>query len=253
MDQSTETIDAVSTSCSILSTLQEHGPMGVTELATELNLSKSTAHRHIISLRAEKFVVKSGDKYQLSLRFLAMFEQVIDQLGIFEVIKNTLDELAEETGEVAQFAVEEQEELVYIYKSEGEQAIRVVSDMGYQGNFHCTGLGKAILSHLPEEKIDKIIERHGLKQKTENTITSRERLNDELAEIRDQGYATDDEEFMEGLKCVAAPVYVNEPELVGGVSVSAPARRINDNMVNQELIEEVLDAANVIEVNSMVS
>lgn len=251
MDSETESIDAVSTSCSILRALEKYGPMGVTELATELDIAKSTIHRHIVSLQTEHFVVKSGDKYQLSLLFLAMSEQVIAQLGIFEVIVDTVDELAEATGEVAQFAVEQQEQLIYIYKAEGEQAIRVVSDVGYQGNFHCTGLGKAILAQLPEQKVDNVFKRDGLEQKTKNTITSKERLNKELAEIKREGYATDDQEFMQGLKCVAAPVSMDE--LVGAISISAPARRINDKETREDLIAEVLDAANVIEVNSMVS
>jgi DNA-binding IclR family transcriptional regulator len=95
--------------------------VGVTELAEEVGVDKSTVHSHLNTLRRNNLVVKTGTKYRLSLEFIALSEHVKDQIGPYDIITEEVDELAAETGEVAQFATEEQEQVVYVYKSEGEK------------------------------------------------------------------------------------------------------------------------------------
>jgi len=118
--------------------------------------------------------------------------------------------------------------------------------------FHCTGLGKAILASLPRERAEAIIDAQGMDENTANTITDRDRLFEHLAEVHERGYAIDDEEAIAGLRCVAAPVVASE-RTVGAVSVSGPARRMEDARIRDELAPLVLRAANVIELNATIS
>lgn len=252
MDETSQTINAVETTCRILDALRQQGKMGVTELSQELDLGKSTTHRHLATLRSQNFVVKDDNKYKLSHLYFAMTEQVKRQLRVYDEIAATVDNLAADTGEVSQFALEEQNRLVYIYKSAGENAIPVVSDAGYEGIFHCSGMGKAILAQLPDDEVERVIDEHGLAKETENTITEKSALYEELDRVRERGYAIDNEEFMPGLKCVAVPVHIEKPAVIGGISISAPASRMKQERIETELVPKAIDAANLVEVNARV-
>jgi len=110
-------------------------------------------------------------------------------------------------------------------------------------------LEKAILAYLPDEQVEAIVDRHGLERKTSERIGTEEELYDTLEQVRERGYAIDDGERLEGLRCIAAPVKSSSNEVLGAVSVSAPARRVSDEMLHGELSERVLNVANVIELN----
>jgi DNA-binding IclR family transcriptional regulator len=102
---------------------------------------------------------------------------------------------------------------------------------------------------LPEERVVEIIEYHGLPQQSPKTITDPDDLLAELATIREQGYALDDEERTEGLRCIGAPVHNADNEVLGAISVSAPISRMQNERIEEELPERVLSAVNLIELN----
>lgn len=243
------TIHAVRISCNIVKALQELNGAGVTELANHLGHAKSTIHSHLRTLDEQHLVVREGGQYRLSLQFLNIAAHVRDQFGNYHIIQNELENLAEETGEVAQFGIEEHGRVSYLYKVRGEQGVETASSVGTHQCIHSTALGKAILSHLPEETVETILDERGLPAKTDHTITSRADLFDELDAIRDCGYAVDDEENVSGLRCIAAPVMGNEGVL-GAVSVSAPSSRFSGDIFTEEMPTVVRRAANVIELNS---
>ena len=124
------TVDAVKTTCSILEALQKLDGAGVTELADYVEISKATAYSHLTTLRNEEYVVKNGDEYALSLKYLDIAEYVRNRLGIYEVVQEELDSLANNTGELAQFATFEHGQTVYLHKSHGEQAVQTASSPG---------------------------------------------------------------------------------------------------------------------------
>lgn len=250
MNESTpRTIHAVRISCNILKALQELNGAGVTELATRLGHSKSTIHSHLRTLDEEHLVVREDGQYRLSLQFLDTAAHVRDQFGNYAIIQKELDSLAEETGEVAQFGIEEHGRVSYLYKVRGEQAVETASSVGTHQAIHSTALGKAILAHLDEESVREILDEQGLPTKTENTITDRATLFAELETTRDRGYAIDDEENVSGLRCIAAPVMGND-SIQGAVSVSAPSSRFSGDMFSEEIPTVIKRAANVIELNS---
>jgi len=244
------TVRAVETSCEIIDVLRERNDAGVTEIANELAVTKGTVYTHLATLKENELVVKENNRYRLSLRFLGLGEHVRDQMQIRDVVEKEIEKLAEESGEVAQFMVKEHGRGVYLHKAEGENAVQTSSFVGDRNPLHSTALGKAILAFLPEERVDQIVDQHGLPAKTPNTITDRGELDEELEQTREEGLAFDHEEIFKGLQCVAAPVIDQQGELIGAVSVTGPTSRMQGSRLKEEIAEMVQHASNVIEVNA---
>ena len=120
---------------------------------------------------------------------------------------------------------------------------------GKRRSLHNTALGKAILAHLPDDRVSEILDRHGLPAATPNTITDRDRLHETLAGIRERGVAYCGGERVEGLRCVAAPVLGSDDEVLGAISVATPTTRLTGERFATEVHELVLQAANVVAIN----
>lgn len=249
----TRTVNAVETSFDILEYIQREEGAGVTALADDLSRSKGSIHAHLATLLDREYVVKDGDEYRLSLRYVDLAESVKDRFGIYEVVTDELDELVDENKELAQFAVEEHGRAVYLYKTHGAKAVQTASRVGTREHLHCIALGKAILAHLTEERVEHVVDRHGLPGFTDNTITDYETLTEELERVRERGFAFDNEEKIQGLRCVAAPVRGRDGDVLGAVSVSGPSSRMGGERFREEIPEQVMRSANVIEINAKFS
>jgi len=243
------TIRAVDISCTVIRAIKEGNGAGVTELANELGHSKSTIFDHLKTLQANKIIVKDDDEYHLGLRHLDRAEHVKDRLGYYDVVKKEVDKLAKKTDEVAQFATEEHGKLVYIYKKKGENGVQTASRVGKQESLHCTALGKSILAYESEQRRSRFIRNRELQPKTEHSITSSEELQRELEDTVERGYAIDNEENVQGIRCIAAPV-MNDDKVVGAISVTGPSKRVTGERFETELPNKVMGAANVVELNS---
>lgn len=243
-------VHAVQISCDILEALLALNEAGITELADHLEYSKGTIHGHLSTLYTNEFVVKDSGRYRLSLRFLDFSEQIKDEVKIYEIVKEETEKIAANSGEFAQFMVEEHGWGVYLHKSKGTNAVRSTSYTGHRKHLHCTALGKAILSQLPEKRVEQIIERRGLPAYTEQTITDPETLFEELESIRSNGIANDDNEVVKGLRCVATPVRTAEDQLLGAISIAGPSSRMCGDFYESEAPKMVQDAATVIAINA---
>lgn len=233
----------------LIEELMDRGPCGVTELADGMEIGKSAVHNHLTTLRKHGYVLKSGDEYQFGLKFLEIGGFTRKSMEFYQIAEPEVKSLADETGELANLLVEEQGLGVYLMRSKGKEAVDLDTYAGLRTHLHTTALGKAILAHLPESRVEEIVDQHGLKQKTPRSIVSREELFTVLEDIRDRGYAIDDGERLKGLSCVAAPVMDSSDEVLGAISVSAPASRVSDDDLHGELSERVLSSANVVELN----
>lgn len=242
-------IKSTDTLFSILEFLKTRDGAGVTEIAEELDLSKSTVHTHLQSLRAHRCVRKDGTTYRLGLRFLTFGGHACKRTGLLEIVRPEVDGLVEETGEAAQMVVEEHGRGIYICQSRGAEAVRTDSHVGTEVYLHCTAVGKAILAHLPEERVREIVDRHGLPPKTEETVTDPDELFDALERIRRRGYAIDDGERIPGIRCVAAPVRTAD-DVIGALSVNGPTKRLEGEYFREELPSLVSRAARVVEINA---
>jgi len=253
MSEGQRTIKAVERAAGILGALEEEGPMGVSDLADRVGVSKGTAHTYLSTLERERLVAADAGEYRLSLRYLSLAERLKERTEIYDLAKNEADKLAEATGERAQFAMLENGMVANVYRARGENAIRTTITLGQYDYPHYIAVGKAMLAHLPDDRLEELIEEHGLPARTERTITDPDRLREHLATVRERGYAVDDEERARGVRCVGAPILDEDGGVRGGISVSGPARRMTDERIETDLEDRLLRSANVIEVNAELS
>lgn len=242
-------VKATETTFLILDRLKELDGAGVTELAEHLDLPKSTVHSYLSTLYQEEYVVKESDNYYVGSKFLDFGIYARDRQSIYDIAKPEVDRLAEETGNYANLLIEEHGRGVYLHRADGNRAVKSNTRAGTVVDLHATGLGKAILAYLPDGRVTEILDRHGMPSQTPNTITDRDVLLEELETVRNRGYAVDDEEWAEGLRCIAVPVKGSEDEVMGAISVSGPTNRFRGADYLDEMADTVLEAANVIELN----
>jgi len=239
-------IKAVETSFDIIELIEEEGRVGVSEVAEELSIAKSTAHKHLHTLEENEYLVREDDKYLISLKHLKFGQHALNRTTIAQESDPVVQHLAEETGEAIWVAIEEHGRVVYVNKALGERAAPSRGGIGERILLHSASIGKAMLSQFSEERIDEIVERHGLPQLTDKTITDRESLEDELAEIRERGVAFNDGESLRGLRAVASPV-VHDDEVMGAIGIVGAANRMKGGYFREELADLVQGAANEVE------
>jgi DNA-binding IclR family transcriptional regulator len=236
-------------SLTLIEELNRRGGARITTLADELSMGKSAIHNHLSTLEEHGFVVKNGNTYELSLRFLDIGGQLRSEMDVYRVAEPQVEALAEESGELVHLVVEEGGEGVYLCRSKGDRAVDLDTYVGCRHPMHSSAFGKAIFSHLPERRVESIIDCHGLPPVTPKTITTRGELYDALERTRERGFAIDDEERLEGLRCIAAPIRFDS-EVIGAISISAPTARIDDDWAENEFVDQLCRTANVIELNN---
>jgi len=248
-DSNRNTVKAVETSITIIESLKQQKSAGLTEVANETGLSKSNIHKHLTTLRKEGFVVKEGDEYRLSLQYLDFGSEARLWYPGTQLIKPRITELAQKTGEVAQFMIEERGWSVIVYKETGHQGVSIRTRPGTHLQMHQTASGKAMLSYMPDSKVEKILDRHGLEAATENTITDEAEFFKELERTRERGYAINKGESTRGLQAVSAPIRKMNDDVLGACSVSGPAHRMKGRTTEKEIPELLLSIVNEFELN----
>ncbi|QRV17396.1 IclR family transcriptional regulator (plasmid) [Haloterrigena salifodinae] len=227
VDQS-ETAKTTLTSFRVIEVLKDQESAGVSEIAHELDIAKGTAHKHLNTLSQVGYVVKEDRKYRLSLSFLGLGTSTRNYLPIYDAAKRPLERLADATGEIASVMIAERGHGIYVLRvsSDEQQSVDILE--GERVPLHATAGGKAILAYLPEKEREYIIDRNGLPEITENTITDRSALADELQRIHGRRTAYDRSEFRSDSQCVASPITDQDGRAVAAVSVSGPAERMNE-------------------------
>lgn len=231
----------------VIDALQQLDGARVTELAEHMELSPSTVHGYLSTLEEHRYVIKTGDEYRIGLKFLHVGGgALVDREG-YKTGRRKVEQLASDTGERAQFIVEEHGIGIYLHTASEETSVQIDSRIGKETHLHSSAAGKSILAHLPERRVDEVVERWGLPELTPNTITNRDTLDEELEEIRDQNYAFNDNESTVGLRAVGAPVIGPNDRVIGALSVSGPSNRMDGTWYTEELPTLLLGAANEIE------
>lgn len=218
----------------------------LSDISDMLDLNKSTAHGIISTLRYHGLIDQDEDtqKYRLGLYLMTLGERVSNSLDIIEISNPIIKELCTKVDETVHLGTLDNMEVVYLDKTESHQSMRIVTTIGARIPAYCTGIGKAMLAYQDMEVLmEKLPE--NLKQYTPKTVPNRKALLEQLDEIRNVGYALDDEEHNIGLKCIAAPVFDYNGQAKYAISVSGPTVRMTDEKV-QETIDIVTAAAHKI-------
>lgn len=232
----------------VLDALRGTGGAGVTELADELDVAKSTVHNHLASMREHGFVAKAGDEYRLGLELFGYGQEVRNDVDVYRAARPVVDSLVETTGEMVWLLAPQQGRVMYLYGRAGETSVDVNTILGSWDYMHCTSGGKAILAHYDEERVNSVVERHGLPARTANTITDREELAAELDGVREQGYALNLGEDLEGIHAIAVPL-LYEDEIQGSIAVAGPAHRVSEERCETEILDALIASTNDVELN----
>ena len=241
-----QTIERVT---SIFDTLSLY-PQGLSlgDLSGKVKFPKGTTHRLLSSLAYFDYIRQDPltKSYFLGFKLVDLGTLMLDQLDLRNVAKPNLIFLAEKVQETVHLVIRDTDEALYIDKVDlypRRAGLQMVSRLGARIPMHCCSVGKVILADLPEAELEKIIKSRGLPGRTRNTITNRDRLREHLVMVKDRGYAVDDEENEEGVRCVAAPIKNERGRVIAAMSISGPTARITAENIHAALKDEVCKTA----------
>ncbi|MGE0241627.1 MAG: HTH-type transcriptional regulator BhcR [Parvibaculaceae bacterium] len=233
----------------ILSRVAESDGQSLSEIAAATGLPAPTVYRMLVSLEgfhmvefdqpAQLWSVGVG-AYRLGAAFLRR-RKLVDRARL------AMQDLARDTGETANLGVAEDDSVVFVSQVETHQAIRAFFRPGQRTPFHASGIGKAMLAHFPPDRIAHVVGQGALETFTAKTLSSAQSLTADLDEIRKRGWSLDDEERYPGMRCIAAAIFNEHGEPLGGISVSGPTMRLTPERVADIAAHVCRAAANVTE------
>lgn len=209
-------------------------PVSLKELSRVSGLHPSTAHRILNDMVVTRFVdrIEPGT-YRLGMRLLELGNVVKSRLSVREAAVDAMRALHRKTQQTINLSVRQGDEIVYIDRAFSERSgMQVVRAIGGRAPLHLTSTGKLFLSVDDVKAIRSYATRTGLAGNTRNSLTELARLERELSLVRARGYARDNEELELGVRCMAAGVYDDSGKLVAGLSISAPADRLQEDWLD---------------------
>lgn len=208
--------------------------LGILEISDCINLSKSTTYGLVNTLKTTGFLEQNinNKKYRLGIELFELGNLVQSRMDLRDEAKPFCRMLSEKYNTTVHLAVFHGGDVIYVDKLINNDLQIVSSQVGMRTPMYCTGVGKGILAYLEDEYLEKYIFSKPLKKLTNNTITTKEKLIEELKDVRKKGYAVDDEEIEMGLRCIAAPIFNNIGYPIAAISISASYRKIQDEMID---------------------
>jgi DNA-binding IclR family transcriptional regulator len=225
------------TTIAVINTIRSLEKPRIKDVAAHLDISPSTALRHLNTLEKHGYVVKTGGTYRLSSIFLDIAGELRNKKMGLQLAESYVDKLVSETNERAQFMTREGGHRVILFRRTRESTIRAKSRLGKKGPLHDTAGGKAILASLTDDEVERFVEKYGLSAQTEHTIVDYDELFAEIESIREQGFAISHQEATIGYNAVGATVLDSDRGLLGALSVSGPRNRMKGDRLHEELPE----------------
>ncbi|AMS42400.1 MULTISPECIES: HTH-type transcriptional regulator BhcR [Aminobacter] len=222
-----------------------HGDgLSLSEISAASDLAAATAYRMLTTLQNHGMVEfdSDGQLWSIGVETYRMGAAFLRRRKLVDRARAVMQELMEKTGETANLGVAEDDCVVFVSQVETHQAIRAFFRPGTRSPFHASGIGKAVLAHLDRERVNAIVRKAGLDAYTERTLSEPALLARDLEKIRSRGWSVDDEERYPGMRCIAAAVFNEFGEPIGGVSVSGPTVRVTSERLG-EIGPIVRDAA----------
>lgn len=215
-----------------------HSPnkVGISELSSATGQPVATVHRLLMTLLAREYVARDSRtrRYTLGSAAYALVNIEHQIMNWNEVAAPFLRELVEVSGETANIVLLERDRAVYVAQAQSKRMVRMFTELGNRVPLHSTGCGKVLLAYLPTNVANILISQTELRSYTSKTITEPEQLRQELEKIRQQGYAVDNGEQEDGVRCIAVPVYNPKGKVAAAMSISGPTSRL-DNALMPEL------------------
>ena len=244
-DKSNYIIQSVAHALDVLEEFRgEMDELGVTELSKKLKLHKNNVFRILATLQSRNYIEqnRTNDNYRLGIKCLELGQTFIHQRGLLKQAQPILRELAESSAETSYLSILRGSEVIYLDAVETTSTVRVISRVGLHMPIHATAAGKALVAFESEEELKKRFHAE-LPRFTKNTITGSDEILGVLAQVREREYATDLEEFEDGLRCIASPVRDYTRKVIAALSVSGPAHRLSGERIEQMVGPEVVRCA----------
>lgn len=218
--------------------------LGVSDLASQLGMTRSTAHRYISTLEAMRYLVqdRGSRKYRLGVRVLDLGLAVLNSMELRDVARPFMEELCERSGNTVNMAVLDGHEIVYIERVRSRSGIDLHLFVGSRLPAYCTSMGKVLLAYLPPSELDAALAGVRFEPKGPRTITSRDELLENLDSVRRLGVAMNDEELARGLRSIASPVFGQSGAVVAAVNMAVHATAHTFEEVMEELAPMLVDS-----------
>lgn len=226
-DKGIQVIDRALDILELLS-LEKDG-LGVTDIGNRIGLHKSTVHRILSAMAERGYIEKTSARgsYKLGLKLIEISSVYLNSIELKTEARPYLWELTSKLGQTSHLAILEGNDAVYIDKVDVVTSIRLYSQIGRRIPVYCSALGKSLLSGLAEPELDKIVKGCSFKKLTDNTIDNKNQLLSQVEEVRKNGWALDNEEHEEGVRCIASPIFDYRGKVIAAVSISGPSAAIS--------------------------
>ncbi|QLH82077.1 IclR family transcriptional regulator [Halosimplex pelagicum] len=231
-------------SLSIVDTIQRLDGATLDELTAELGMARSTVHIHLRTLIDQGYLTKEGEVYHVGLRFLNHGEYARSRKQAYVLAEETVANLSDQIDEEVEFVVENNGRGILVHESfhpdsqfdsKDSHTSKSITSAGIYYYLHSVATGKAILAEYPRERIDEILDRWGLREQTEKTITDRDSLFETLDTIEKRGIAFADEEYVDGLREVGRRVKNPDGSVLGAIAVIGPTYRFQNERFTKEI------------------
>jgi DNA-binding IclR family transcriptional regulator len=236
--------------CSIFDILiKKNRPVTIHELSETLNIYPSTIHRILDTLHYLGYIEKrlDSDEYQIGLRAIELGLVKLDQISLIKEANPYLEALSKEMNENVYLGVLFEGEVMYEAKKEALRKISLITHVGTRAPVYCTSLGKVLIANLPPKEREKILGDKPLQRLAKNTIIDRKVLEKEIVKVQKLGYAIDDEEYENEIRCVAAPIRSHQGEVIAAVSISGPSYRFTPDR-EATMVKAVIETAKEISI-----
>jgi len=237
-------VQSLDRALSILERLSDADGMTLTDLSQSVGLAPSTTHRLLTTLQQRRFADFDEEygRWVVGVGAFNVGNAFLRNRRIVTLGRPVMRRLMEDTGETVNLAVEDKDELVYVTQFESHAPMRAFFRPGRRAPMHASAVGKAMLAEMDEEMVKELLHRKGMPRFTDKTVIDPAALRRELAQIREHGWAVDDEEHTVGMRCVAATIHNEHGDVIAGVSVSGPSVRVTETRLG-ELGSRVVQAA----------
>ncbi|MCW0507106.1 MULTISPECIES: DNA-binding transcriptional regulator KdgR [Aeromonas] len=244
VDNSPDSVSSVLKVFGILQALSEQKDIGVTELSQRIMMSKSTVYRFLQTMKTLGYVNQEGetDKYTLSLKLFELGGRALEHQDLIQIADVQMHRLGKLTKETLHLGALDENSVVYLHKIDSEYNLRMYSRIGRRCPLYSTALGKVMMAWLPEEEVRSMLTGVTFERFTEHTLANVDALLAELAQVREQGYAEDNEENENGLRCFGVPIYNRMGRIITGLSLSLPIVRFEESK-RAELVSLLHEAA----------